>query len=419
MNVVTEKRRVVVTGVGTVTSFGDSVDEFWDSLIAGRSGIRRVQRFDPSIFPCQVAGEITDFDATRWMDPKEARRNDRYTHYAMAAAKMAVADASLDTTAVDGRRFGVIVGSGIGGMETIENQVRTLHERGPRRVSVFMIPSLISNMAGGVIAIEMGARGPNYATVSACSTATHAIGDSLRMIRAGDADIMLAGGSEAAVTPLGFAGFCAMKTMATGFNDEPARASRPFDRDREGFIMGEGAGVVLLETYEHAMARGAPIYAELCGYAATCDAHHITLPDPDGAGLSECFRLALADAGIEASSVDYINAHGTSTPPNDRFETKAIRNVFGDHADNLLVSSTKSMTGHLLGAAGGIEAVVAAKAIKTGIVPPTINQENADPDCDLNYVPNKSVRANIRVAISDNLGFGGHNAALVLRKLDS
>jgi 3-oxoacyl-[acyl-carrier-protein] synthase II len=350
------------------------------------------------------------------MDPKEARRNDRFAQFAFAAAKQAVGDAGLEAAKIDGDRFGVFFGSGIGGIGTLEEQHRLLLERGPRRVSPFLIPSLISNMAGGIIAIALGARGPNFCLVSACASSAHAIGEAFKTIRAGDADVMLAGGSEASITPLGFAGFCAMKAMSTR-NEDPVRASRPFDRARDGFVMGEGGGMLLLESFEHARARGARIYCELAGYGASCDAFHITQPDPEGRGLMLAMRSALRNAGLPPERVDYVNAHGTSTPYNDKFETAAIKQVFGDHARRLKISSTKSMTGHLLGGAGAIEAAVAVKAIETGVIPPTINLDTPDPDCDLDYVPNVAQHVPVRAALSNNLGFGGQNAALVFRAL--
>lgn len=411
-------RRVVITGVGALSALGKGIEEFWGSLLAGKSGIGKVTRFDISEYPCQVASEDNEFDPTQYMDPKEVKRNDRYVHFAMAASRMAMDDAKLDKDSVDGDRFGVIIGSGIGGMETIEAQSFRLFERGPRKVSPFMIPSLISNMASGVVAIEYGARGPNYALVSACATGSHAIGEALRAIRYGDADVMLAGGSEAAITQLGFAGFCSMKAMSTESNDNPQKASRPFDAKRDGFIMGEGAGVFVLETLEHAKARGAKIYAELVGYSATCDAYHITSPHPEGRGLALAMERALKDGGLTTDDVDYINAHGTSTPYNDKFETLAIKKTFGDKAKDLLISSTKSMTGHLLGAAGGVELAACVMSIRDQKVAPTINYENPDPDCDLNYVPNKAQDAKVKVAMSNNLGFGGQNASLVIKAFE-
>ena len=350
------------------------------------------------------------------MDPKEVRRNDRYTHFGFCAAKQAAADAKLDMSKEDPDRVGVIIGSGIGGMLTIENQHKILMERGPRKVSPFMIPSLISNMCSGLVAIELGARGPNFSIVSACATATHAIGESLRMIRGGEADVMVCGGAEASITPLAYAGFCSMKAMSTN-NDNPQQASRPFDLNRDGFIMAEGSGILVLESLEHALARGARIYCEIAGYAATCDAFHITSPDPEGKGLSLAMSRSLHDARIAPTEVDYINAHGTSTPYNDKFETLAIKKVFGDHARKVLISSTKSMTGHLLGAAGGVEAIVSVKAIQTGEIPPTINLDTPDPDCDLDYVPNVKRSARVNTVMSDNLGFGGQNAALIFRRV--
>ncbi|MCH8473805.1 MAG: beta-ketoacyl-ACP synthase II [Opitutales bacterium] len=408
-------QRVVVTGMGVVSSLGNEVDEFYNRLLAGESGISTVDSFDTEKFACRIGAECKDFKAEEWMDPKEARRSDRYAHFALAASKKAVASAGLDMTAEDPGEVGVLVGSGIGGMWTIENQSRVLHERGPRRVSPFMIPSLIANIASGLVAIEFGMKGPNFAVVSACATATHAIGESLRIIRSGEAQVMIAGGSEAAITPLGYAGFCSMKAMSTR-NDEPQRASRPFDRGRDGFIMGEGAGIVVLETLEHALARGANILGEIKGYAATCDAYHVTAPETSGAGLSLCMKKALKNGGLEREQVDYINAHGTSTPFNDRVETKAVKDTFGDHAYRLKMSSTKSMTGHLLGAAGGVEAIVCLKAIETGEIAPTINYEEPEDELDLDYVPNQKVSAPVEIAMSNNLGFGGHNASLVVAR---
>ncbi|NBP90250.1 MAG: beta-ketoacyl-[acyl-carrier-protein] synthase II, partial [Opitutae bacterium] len=390
---------------------------FWDSLLKGRSGISRVTRFDPTDFPSKVGAEIRDFDPGVYMDPKEARRNDRYTQYAVAASRMAVEDAKLDVNKIDSERFGVIIGSGIGGMETIENQARVLIERGPSRVSPFTIPSLIANIASGVVAIEFKAKSVNYGVVSACASGSHSLGEAMRHIRDGHADVMLSGGSEAAITRLGYAGFCNMKAMSTDFNDTPEKASRPFDKLRDGFIMGEGSGVLVIEELEHAKARGARIYCELAGYGATCDAYHITGQDQEGKGLALCLDRALADADVKKSEVSYINAHGTSTPINDRCESLAIKRSFGELAPKIAISSTKSMTGHLLGAAGGIEAAVCVLAIHNGIVPPTINYENPDPDCDLDYVPNKARTMKVDVAVSNNLGFGGHNASLVFKRL--
>lgn len=412
------RKRIVVTGLGVVTSIGTGIENYWDNLLKGTCGIGNVTRFDASDYSCQVASEVIDFDPTQYMDAKEVKRSDRYTHFAVAASKLAVADANLDTTKVDSTRFGVIIGSGIGGMETIEQQSKRLFDLGPRKVSPFMIPSLIANIASGIVAIEFNAKGPNFAPVSACASASHALGEAMDFIRNNNADIMLAGGSEAAITRLGFAGFCAMRAMSTQYNNEPKRSCRPFDLNRDGFVMGEGAGILLLETLEHAQARGAKIYCEIAGYGATCDAFHITSPDPTGAGLANCIKSALKDANVELDQVDYVNAHGTATPYNDKFETLSLKSVFGPHAKKLMISSTKSMTGHLLGAAGGIEAAAAIKAITTGQIPPTINYETPDPDCDLDYVVNKMRSAKVDVAISENLGFGGQNAAIVFKRLD-
>jgi 3-oxoacyl-[acyl-carrier-protein] synthase II len=410
-----DRQRIVVTGMGAISPLGQSVDELWSGLIAGRSGIARVTHFDPADYPCQIGGEVKDFVPARWMDAKEARRNDRYTQLAVGAARMAWIDAGFADRKPDPDRCGCIIGSGIGGLDTIEKQTFRLWEAGPRKVSPFMIPMLITNMASGVVAIELGARGPNYGIVSACATASHALGDSMRILRAGEADVMLAGGSEASITRMGYAGFCNMKAMATAFNAEPETASRPFDARRDGFVMGEGAGILVLETLAHARARGARILCEIAGHAATCDAFHITSPDPDGYGLALCLRNAMKDAGIEPEEVDYINAHGTSTPYNDPVETAAIKTVLGEHAYRIRVSSTKSMTGHLLGAAGAIEAIACIQTIRHGVIPPTINYMYPDTACDLDYTPNHAVRQDVRVALSNNLGFGGHNATIVFR----
>ena len=410
------REKIVVTGLGVVSPFGDGVEIFWDSLKNSRIGISKVSLFDASQLNCQIAAECRNFNPELYMDPKEAKRSDRYTHFAVAAAKLAIEDAGIDMDKIDRDRMGVLIGSGVGGMDTIEKQSHAFFERGPRRVSPFMIPNLLSNMSSGVVAIALGARGVNFSVVSACATGTHAIGEALLHLQSGREDIILAGGSEAAVTPLAFAGFCAMKAMATNFNDDPIHSSRPFDADRCGFVMGEGAGIIALERYEHAKARGAKIYCEISGYGATCDAYHITSPDVEGRGLSHCLERVMSDAGVSPEEVDYINAHGTSTPYNDKFETAAIRKVFGSTADKLMVSSTKGMTGHLLGAAGAVEAAVCAKTIQEGVVAPTVNYEHPDPDCDLDYVPNVAREADINVAISTNLGFGGHNGALLFKK---
>jgi 3-oxoacyl-[acyl-carrier-protein] synthase II len=414
MNQAEPDRRVVVTGLGVVTSIGHDVASFWAGIVGGKIGVDRVTLFDPSAFACQIGAEVRNWDVNQLMDPKEARRNDRYTHFGFVAARQAVADAGLSMASEDGDRVGVMIGSGIGGMHTYETQLKNLFDRGPRKVSPFTIPSLIGNMCSGLVAIELGARGPNFGLVSACATGTHSLGEAAHAIRRGDADVMVAGGSEATITPFAYASFCSMKAMSTR-NDDPRGASRPFDKSRDGFIMGEGAGILVLESLEHARSRGARVYCELAGYAATCDAYHITQPDPEGKGLSMAMRRALASAGATTADVDYINAHGTSTPYNDKYETLAIKKVFGDHAYAVPVSSTKSMTGHLLGAAGGIESVVCVKCIENGVIPPTMNLEEPDPDCDLDYVPNVSREKRVRTVLSNNLGFGGQNASVVFR----
>lgn len=413
--------RVVVTGIGVLHRLGEGIDPYWDNLCQGRSGITAVDHYDTEGFTCKVASTISrDWDASKFMDAKEAKRSDRFTHYAMASSRMAIADAGLDVEALDPWRFGVIIGSGIGGLTTVQEQSWRLKERGPRKVSPFMIPSLIANIASGNVAIEFGAKGPNFCVVSACASSSHALGEAMHILRRGDADIIIAGGSEATIVEVGMAGFCSMKAMSTQFNDEPHRASRPFDAKRDGFVMGEGAGVLILETEAHAKARGAKrIYAELAGYGANCDAYHITSPDPQGEGLAACLEMALRSGNTSKEAVGYINAHGTSTPLNDKFETLAIKRVFGDLAPQIPVSSTKSMTGHLLGAAGGIEAATCCKAIETGVIPPTINYEHPDPECDLDYVPNQAREATVDVAISNNLGFGGHNASLLFKRFAS
>ncbi len=409
-------RRVVITGLGVVASIGHNAHDFWASLLAGKSGINRITHFDPSDYGSQIGAEVLDWDAAAHMDPKDARRNDRYTQFGFVAAKQAVQDAKLDVSHENGDRVGVMIGSGIGGMHTYETQLRVLDERGPRKVSPFTIPALIGNMCAGLVAIAYGARGPNFGLVSACATGAHAIGEAAHAIRRGDADVMIAGGSEAAITPFAYASFCAMKAMSTR-NDTPQTASRPFELKRNGFVMGEGAGILVLESMEHAQARGARIYCELTGYAATCDAFHITQPDPEGKGLSLAMNRALASSGLQAADIDYINAHGTSTPYNDKYETLAIKKVLGDHAYQIPVSSTKSMTGHLLGAAGGIESVICVKTIESGMIAPTINLVEPDPDCDLNFVPNTAIQKSVRTVLSNNLGFGGQNASLIFRAL--
>jgi 3-oxoacyl-[acyl-carrier-protein] synthase II len=390
------------------------VDSFFQGLLEGKNGISKIESFDTEKFTCKIGGEIKDFDASNYMDQKEARRNDRFVHFAFAATKQAVADAGLNMDQEDPDRVGVFIGSGIGGMDTIEKNCIKLIEGGPRKVSPFMIPALISNMASGVIGIELGAMGPNFSIVSACATGAHSIGESLKTLRLGEADVMIAGGSEATITSLSYAGFCSMKAMSTN-NDNPEHASRPFDLNRDGFVMGEGAGVVVLETLEHARKRGAKIHCELVGYGASCDANHITAPHPEGKGLIGAMKRALHSAQLNTTDVDYINAHGTSTPYNDRFETMAVKTLLGEHVKNVPMSSTKSMTGHLLGAAGGVESVACVRMLETGMLAPTINYQEPDPDCDLDYVPNEAREAKISVAMSNSLGFGGQNASLVFK----
>ncbi|HEY3248678.1 MAG TPA: beta-ketoacyl-ACP synthase II [bacterium] len=411
-------RRVVVTGLGVVSPIGTGTEAFWQSLMQGRSGVGRVTRFDASELETQIAAEVEDFDPTAYMDKKEARRNDRFVQFAYAACRMALDDAGFAITPANAGQVGVLIGSGIGGATTWEAQHRILIEKGPQRVSPFFIPMIIINMASGVCSILLGARGPNSAVVTACATGGNAIGDATRIIQRGEAVAMLAGGSEAAITMLSMAGFCSMRAMSTR-NEAPEKASRPFDAERDGFVMGEGAGIVLLEELEHAVRREAHIYCELVGYGMSGDAYHITQPDPEADGASRSIRNALDDAKMQPAEIDYINAHGTSTPYNDRTETIAIRRVFGPHAKEVAVSSTKSMTGHLLGAAGGVELIVCALAIEHQILPPTINYDVPDPDCDLDYVPNTARAARVDAAMSNAFGFGGHNAILIVRKYDA
>jgi 3-oxoacyl-[acyl-carrier-protein] synthase II len=412
---VSERRRVVVTGMGALTPLGNTLDEFWAGLREGRSGIGPITKFDATGYATRIAGEIRHFDPLRFVDKKEARRLDPYLHYAMAGSVMAVEDAGLDPGKLDANRFGVLIGSGIGGISTLLDSHQTLLAKGPDRVSPFFIPMLIINMASGLVSMRFGAKGPNSAVVTACATGNHAIGDAFRIIQRGDADVMIAGGAEAIIVPLTIAGFCAMKAMSTR-NDQPEKASRPFDLHRDGFVCGEGAGVLIVEELAHAVRRDARIYGEIIGYGMTGDAHHMTAPDPEGDGARRAMAAALADAGIAPPDVGYINAHGTSTPYNDKFETLAIKHVFGDHARRLAVSSTKSMTGHLLGAAGGIEAIASLLALNHGILPPTVNYETPDPECDLDYVPNQARKQDVEIAISNAFGFGGTNATLAFRK---
>jgi len=410
-----EKRRVVVTGVGMITPLGIGVEQSWKGLLAGRSGIGKITQFDAAGFPTQIAGEVVGFNPEDYIETKEIKKMDRFIHFAVAAAQMAMTDSGLKITDQTAERTGVIIGSGIGGLRSIEHYHSVFLEKGPRKITPFFIPMLIVNLAAGQISIRFGAKGPNSAVVTACATGSHAIGDAFKIIQRGDADAMIAGGTEAVITPLGIGGFNAMKALSTR-NDEPEQASRPFDSDRDGFIMGEGSGVIILESLETAMNRGARIYAEVAGYGMTADAYHITSPPPDGEGAARCMKIALKDAGIAPSEVDYINPHGTSTRAGDELETKAIKAVFGEYAYKIPVGSTKSMTGHLLGAAGGVEAIISILSICDGIVPPTINLDKPDPECDLDYVPHHARKATVNHALSNSFGFGGTNACLLFRK---
>jgi len=406
-------RRVVITGLGVVTPVGNDLVNFWKNLTEGKSGIRKISAFDTSGYDCQIAGEVRDFDPKScFCNFKDARRSDRFAQLAMAAAKMSIQDSGIELERVNRERFGVLVSSGIGGLKTLEDQYSILMNKGPSRVSPFCIPMLISNMASGLISMEFGLRGPNMCIVTACATSNNAIGESWRMIKFGDADAFLAGGSEASIVSIGLAGFGAMKALSTR-NDEPERASRPFDRDRDGFVMSEGAGVVVVEELEHAKARGAKIYCELSGYGLSADAYHMTAPPDDGEGAARAMKLALEHARISPDQVDYINAHATSTDIGDICETRAIKTVFGDFAKKLTISSTKSMTGHILGGAGAVEMAACALSIQNGVIPPTINLENPDPQCDLDYTPNVAKEKKVRVAMNNSFGFGGHNATLI------
>jgi 3-oxoacyl-[acyl-carrier-protein] synthase II len=407
-------RKVVITGMGVVSPVGNDLDTFWNRLTNGVSGIRHIEHFDVGKYDCRIGGEVRDFDPKPFFNnPKDIRRTDRFAQMALAAAKMAMRDSGIDLERVNRDRFGVNVSSGIGGLKTLEDQHTTLLTKGPSRVSAFTIPMLISNMASGLISMEFGLKGPNLCIVTACATSNNAIGESWRTIKFGDADVFLAGGAEASIIPIGLAGFAAMKALSTR-NDEPERASRPFDRDRDGFVMGEGAGIMVVEELEHAKARGARIYCELAGYGLSSDAYHMTAPEPEGAGAARAMQLALDHAGLVPAQVDYVNAHATSTGLGDICETRAIKSVFGEHAkDGLSISSTKSMTGHLLGGAGAIEMAACALAMRDSIIPPTINLENPDLECDLDYTPNVAREKKVRVALNNSFGFGGHNATLV------
>jgi 3-oxoacyl-[acyl-carrier-protein] synthase II len=409
-------RRVVVTGLGVVTPLGHDLETFWKNLISGQCGIDHITAFDAAAFDTKIAGEVRNFDPLpAFPSPKEIRRTDRYSQFGVYAGWAALKDSGADLDKLDRDEIGVIIGSGIGGLETTSAQIKVLLERGPGRISPFMIPMLISNMASGLFSMYQNLRGPNFATCSACATANHAIGEAWRTIKMGEAKMMFAGGAEAAVVPIGIGGFCAMKAMSTR-NDDPKTASRPFDKDRDGFVMGEGAGVIVLEELEHAKKRGAKIYCELAGYGNTADAYHLTAPSPNGEGASRCMKMALRSGGLNLEDISYINAHGTSTPQGDVCETQAIKTVFGERAKKIAVSSTKGATGHMLGAAGAVEMSACALAIKHGIVPPTINLQNPDPECDLDYVPNTARELKVNAIINNSFGFGGHNASIAAKK---
>ncbi|QTD41220.1 beta-ketoacyl-ACP synthase II [Sporosarcina sp. Te-1] len=410
-----ETRRVVVTGVGAISPVGNTAEASWEAVINGKSGIGPLTRLDSEQFPVKVAAEVKDFDIEEYIPRKDARKMDRFTHYALAASIMAMKDAELEIDEELAPRAGVWIGSGIGGMETHEQQFKTFQEKGYRRVSPFFVPMMIPDMASGQVSIHFGARGINSCTVTACASGTNSIGDAFEVIKRGDADVMITGGTEAPITTMAVAGFCA--NTALSLNPDPAMASRPFDKNRDGFVIGEGAGILILEEYEHAVKRGAKIYAEIIGYGSTGDAHHITAPAPEGEGAARAMQQALDEAGLRPDQIGYINAHGTSTPYNDLFETMAAKTVFGEHAYKLAISSTKSMTGHLLGAAGGLEAIFTVKALQEGILPPTTNYETPDPECDLDYVVNEARKVDIDYAMSNSLGFGGHNASLVFKKI--
>jgi 3-oxoacyl-[acyl-carrier-protein] synthase II len=406
------KRRVVVTGIGIISPLGVGNQPTWQGLVEGRSGIQRITKFDPTNFACQIAGEVNGFVPEEWIDKKDVKKSDTFIHYAIAASQMAVDDAGIDTTKLDQDRLGVIIGSGIGGLPLIEEMHQKMLERGPSRISPFFIPGLIVNLAAGQVSIRFGCKGPSSAPATACATGAHAIGDAMKLIQHDEADVMFAGGSEAVVSPLAIGGFAAMRAMSTR-NDDPQHASRPWDLNRDGFVMGEGAGILLLEEREHAIARGAKIYCEITGYGMSSDAYHITSPAEDGSGMMRVMQRALKDAGLQATDIEYINAHGTSTSVGDRTETIAIKRTFGDHAYKMAISSTKSMTGHLLGAAGGLESAIVALIIRDGIIPPTINYETPDPECDLDYVPNTARRQKVTHVLSNSFGFGGTNATLI------
>lgn len=408
-------RRVVITGLGAITPIGIGKEDFWKSLIEGKSGVGYITKFDTTEFDTKIGAEVKDFNPTDYMDKKEAKRMDRFTQYAVAATKLALEDGNLDLGKINLDKVGVIVGTGIGGMETLEIEFAKMNERGPSRVSPLFIPMMISNMAPGQISMTFGFRGSSMAITTACASGTHAIGESFEMIKAGKMDMIVTGGCESAITPISVAGFSSMKALSTR-NDDPTKASRPFDKERSGFVMGEGAGILILEELDHALDRGANIYGEIVGYGSTSDAFHITQPDPEAKGAARAMELALEEGGADYLEVGYINAHGTSTYFNDKLETLAIKSIFKEHAYDINISSTKSMTGHLLGAAGGIEAIATIMAIKEGIIPPTINYENIDEECDLNYTPNEAVKRDLKYGLSNSLGFGGHNASILLKR---
>ncbi len=410
-----EYKRVVVTGMGAITPIGNTLADYWDGLLSGRNGIGPITLFDASRHKSRIAGEVKGFDPQAYMDIKEAKRTDRFAQFAIAASKQALEDAQFVINDLNAEQVGVLIGTGIGGLKVMEEQQEVYLSRGPDRCSPFMVPMMIANMAAGLTAIHTGAKGPNNCTVTACAAGSNAVGDAFRLVQRGYAQAMICGGTEAAITPLSFAGFAAARALSTR-NDDPTHACRPFDQDRDGFVMGEGAGILILEELEHALSRGAKIYAEIIGYGMTCDAYHITSPVPGGAGASRAMQLAMKDAGIAPDQVSYINAHGTSTPANDPTETAAIKTALGDHARKAAISSTKSMTGHLLGGSGGIEAVAAAMAVANDAVPPTINLVNPDPECDLDYIPNESRKLPVQIALSNSFGFGGHNVTLAFRK---
>ena len=408
-------RRVVITGLGAITPIGIGKEEFWNSLIEGKSGIGLISKFDTSDFDCKIAAEVKDFNANDYLDKKEAKRMDRFTQFAVVATKLAFEDGKINLDEINLARVGTIIGCGIGGLETLESEHEKLIERGPKRVSPLLIPMMIGNMAAGQVSMAFGLKGSSMTITTACASATHALGESFRMIKHGSMDMVVTGGTEASITPIALAGFGSMKALSTR-NEDFSRASRPFDKERDGFVMGEGAGILILEELEHALNRGATIYGEVVGYGSTSDAFHITQPDPEAKGAINAMRIALEEGKVDYTEVDYINAHGTSTYFNDKLETLAINTLFKEHAKEINISSTKSMTGHLLGAAGGIEAIAATLALKTGIIPPTINYEHVDEECDLNYTPNKAVKRDSKYALSNSLGFGGHNASILIKK---